>query len=90
MAPGKDVGDRATLSDIQKAKDTSIEDGKITPAIKAQAMTELIAFRLAKRQGVRITGHAAARDVFYTMLRVEELVSACKACRCKCLTMATL
>ena len=81
LPPGKDVGDRSTLSDIQKAKDASIENGEITPEVKAQAMTDLVTFWLEKSQGVRITGHAAACDVFYTMLKVEELVSAHQICR---------
>lgn len=41
-------------------------------------MVSLIEFCQSKSEGVHMTGHAAAHDVFFTMIKIDELVSISK------------
>lgn len=68
---GKEVGDRATLAEIQHAKASDPLYQNMPEAEQKAAVDLLIANRAGKNSKARATNKGAARDVFATMERLE-------------------
>jgi hypothetical protein len=71
---GKAVGDRATLSKIQQAKNNDTFYQDMDPDKCKEAIDELLAFREGKRSNPRVTNKGAACDVFTSMEKLESEV----------------
>jgi hypothetical protein len=71
---GKDVGDRASLAEIQQAKDNDPSFQNLTKEERKEALDELVLHREEKTTNARVTNKGAARDVFLVMNMVEKEV----------------
>ena len=71
MCAGRDIGDKATLAEIQQAKEDDPAYRSMSSQDHKEAIDNLITYRAAKSSSARVTAKGAARDVFATMERVE-------------------
>jgi hypothetical protein len=71
MYAGRDVGDRATLAEIQQAKENDPTYQNMSSQDHKEAVNNLIMHCTAKSSNARVTNKGAARDIFATMERVE-------------------
>jgi hypothetical protein len=74
LCAGREVGDKATLSVIQQAKDDDPFYQNMDAEDKKKAIDELMAYRAGKSSNTRATNKGAACDVFVTMDRIEKEV----------------
>jgi hypothetical protein len=68
---GRDVGNRATLAEIQQAKENDPAYQNMSEQDHKEAIDGLIAYRVGKKSNAHVTSQGAARDVFVTMERIE-------------------
>ena len=68
---GKDVGDRATLKDIQRAKESDPLYENMSEEDKKEVIDALIAYQEGKNLNARATSKGAVRDVFATMEKIK-------------------
>jgi hypothetical protein len=74
LRTGKEVGNRATLAEIQQAKEDDPLYHSMGEKERKDAIDDLIAYRRGKSSNARVTNKGAARDVFLTMERIESEV----------------
>ena len=74
VCTGQDVGNKATLAEIQQAKEDDPAYQNMSSQDRKEAVDELIMHRTAKCSNACVTSKGAARDIFATMERIEEEV----------------
>jgi hypothetical protein len=71
VCAGRDVGDRATLVEIQRAKADDPAYQNMSSQDLKEAVDDLVMYRTGKSLNTRVTSKGAARDVCTTMEKIE-------------------
>ena len=77
MYAGQDVGDRATLMEIQQAKDNDPANQYMGEEDHKEAIDDLLAYHMRKSSNAHVTSKGVAQDVSATMEKIEAKVRQC-------------